>query len=791
MRFLLLLMIGLVLTLFSSCNYKNKNSDLQLSYYTHTFNAPISCISRSLDEDKLFIGLEDGSVIEKVNNSSRVFPIDNNHRIYDVLEYSTDSLFVGTRDAGLKLFNTVTHSTEAFYIKSKKLNYSVYSLALDSLNHILYVGTSNGFYKLHLSADKFSHELLPVLSEKVSLHFCVNKVAVSDRTLYVAGNLGLFISDLNQVNLVKPVIHSSVHHFSLSKDTVYALLEDSVIKITPRLQKEVIADGKYSFFRKGTEGDEWAVSNNAVVYRKDGRSLQASLMNGVSTNAKQVAYMGKDFFYLACKEQLLSFALHQNTLGSENDVIAVSDKRNSDTIFFLTDDSWMHRYRFRYNNPHLNSESLGQIRGLHPTDEVVKLVETDGQTFYLATKKELYKIKDNQAELVFSFCNSDDSHCALPNNVINTLFFSPTEHTLYVGTRSYVGKIDLSDEKPITPIPLFWDNGQQDTQDAYVVGICEKEDSLFVATLNKGLFGKQLNHSKSQFRKIRDFSAYGSTSELIVNGKNLCLNTSKGIVNYKDSTLLPYKHVKSIAGVYDKNPNEGYYILYYYGLSFKGLEDLSTPIPLFQDLSFNKSCIAVNGRKAVLGSSAGLFYYDGQSNLVPIQIRKETGSYLSFWLIGGAFVLLILIIFVYIRFFRSSQQQHSQNSMAEIEKDLSALDGLVKKLFDHLDEKESELENQLRKELKKECLNFVDKYEGLTKLSFMKRRGKERYNITVLLLIEDIDANIISRVLDVDQLTVNRHKYNARKEIEQMYDKNDKDNVVVNLLYDRIKTTRK
>ena len=34
--------------------------------------------------------------------------------------------------------------------------------------------------------------------------------------------------------------------------------------------------------------------------------------------------------------------------------------------------------------------------------------------------------------------------------------------------------------------------------------------------------------------------------------------------------------------------------------------------------------------------------------------------------------------------------------------------------------------------------------------------------ITILLMIEDIDATIISRVLDVDQATVTRHKYLSR-----------------------------
>lgn len=53
-------------------------------------------------------------------------------------------------------------------------------------------------------------------------------------------------------------------------------------------------------------------------------------------------------------------------------------------------------------------------------------------------------------------------------------------------------------------------------------------------------------------------------------------------------------------------------------------------------------------------------------------------------------------------------------------------------------------------------------------------------------MIEDIDAAIISRVLDVDQATVTRHKYNVRKEIEQLYPDGEFDCKVINLLYDRI-----
>lgn len=58
-------------------------------------------------------------------------------------------------------------------------------------------------------------------------------------------------------------------------------------------------------------------------------------------------------------------------------------------------------------------------------------------------------------------------------------------------------------------------------------------------------------------------------------------------------------------------------------MSFKGLDDAGVPEPLFCDLAFSKSCIAVNGRKAVLGCKSGLFLFDGKSGLLPISIEKK------------------------------------------------------------------------------------------------------------------------------------------------------------------------
>ena len=232
------------------------------------------------------------------------------------------------------------------------------------------------------------------------------------------------------------------------------------------------------------------------------------------------------------------------------------------------------------------------------------------------------------------------------------------------------------------------------------------------------------------------------------------------------------------------------------------MDDAGVPEPLFCDLAFSKPCIAVNGRKAVLGCKSGLFLFDGKSGLLPILIEKEEMSYALYIILSIAVLLsAFLALFLLKRRKRETRKALMDKKRInpddvgmngeELEMDVHEVAKKVKTLFDALGYRKTEGEDKMRQELKQVCLDFADKYPELGKLSFMKRRGKERYFITILLMIEDIDATIISRVLDVDQATVTRHKYNVRKEIEQLYPEGEFDCKVINLLYDRISSRRK
>lgn len=786
----------------TACNNKPTPNTVKLACNINTFDAPISCISQSPGEDhKLYLGQEDGCFIINKGNNSQTYSINSNRRIYDILEYNKDSLFIGTRDAGLKLLDPSSGQVRSYAIKDKHLNYSVYSIARDRKNQILYLGTSNGLYQLNLQDKDSCRELPPIKLRQDGKSCGINKVLIKKQTLYVASERGLYILHHTDKGFSRPILDSATNNISIYNDTVYALLENAIVKVAPDQTKQLMRKGKFHLYVQSPDKAEWFVTSHSILYQKGRQSLTYELPDGISLTAKQVGLIGKDFLYLACKEALYSFALRQHSANTGNNVVAVSDKKTGDSIYFITDDLKLHQYKFIYNHPEYKSRSLGLIKGLDIAgNDIVKFIETKPRTFYLATRTTLYKIRHNKAEKILHFSDLKGQ------DNITALYYSPIEKRLYLGTRKYLGIVNETGEHAITTIPVISKAGIKDTVDAYITGICENSDSLYAVTLNKGLYGKSLNKKPESFRQIRDLSDYESTYDVMAYGKDIYLHTSQGLVNKTTSDLLPIKHVKAISGVLEKNPNEGFFILYYYGLSFNNLGNSQPSSPLFSDLAFHKSCIAVNGRKAVLGCKSGLFLFDGKSELTPISTEEKGNTIpVFYWIITLLVLVATIVLFYLLKRKRQLAQKASEPYLDEkriisdnmeppseqLQEQIQAIDKKVKSLFDTLGNRRTEGEENLRQELKQDCLNFADQYPELSKLSFMKRRGRERYFITLLLLMDDIDANVISRVLDVDQSTVTRHKYNVRKEIEQLYPEQNFDDPIIGLLYERVNTRKK
>ena len=232
---------------------------------------------------------------------------------------------------------------------------------------------------------------------------------------------------------------------------------------------------------------------------------------------------------------MLSFALRQNSADLDNNVLAVSDKRTGDSIFFITDDLRLHLYKFVYNHPEFKSKSLGKIEGLDIVgNDIIKNFFGKPVLIlsFLLRVRNFIRLKAIERSVILQFSNTKGQ------NNITSLYYSTAEHCLYVGTREYLGIIDEQQDHIVTPIPVVSDKGVKDTIDAYITGICENEDSIYVTTLNKGLYGRPLNRPQESFWQIRDLSEYESVYGVIMNGRNKYLNTSLGIVNEEKCDLV-------------------------------------------------------------------------------------------------------------------------------------------------------------------------------------------------------------------------------------------------------------
>lgn len=699
MKNIFIVIVGLIFFLLACNKGTNDIVEIELACTVNTFDAPIHAISKPLSNtDRLYLGLENGNIVKIEGDKRHIYSGGAKRVIYDIWEHNKDSLFIGTRDGGLKLITVKNDScvkSEDFSIESKDLNYSVYSIAEDSINRILYIGTSNGLFKMDLKNNASL-----VMLEHVELgdkkQDGIHKVLFKDSTLFVAGDPGLFISKSHS-QFFNPIKDVRVNNIILDNDTVYALTQNSIVKIdNPSPAKDsvykTIALGEFYSYNRTPGNEEWLLSGRNVFFRRNGTTFRHKLPSGITPNSKQVGLMDNDFYYIAYRELLLAFPLRQNTQGMANSVIAVSDRiGGDDMVYFITSDFKLHKYRFNPTSKDKDeSEPMGQIKGLNVNDEIVKFIHTGNNVFFLASKKNLYRIKGNTADCIMDFDKMDN------DNDFSALYFSPGEQKLYIGTRRYLGSIDCSTKRKTLSEYTIEYITDMDTTDLYVVDISGRADDIYVVTLNKGLFGRKGKQAKFEKQWHSENEKYGSTYGMAMNGKeDLLLNTSEGIIyndNIRTLGFLDIANIKAIYRVYEDNSSDGFFIIYYHGINYQRLthssiENRNQPFPLFKDIAFDKACIAVKGKYSILGSRYGLFLFD-QSELTPITIQKEK-DYTSLYIFIATILLLIGGILIY-SFFRKKRQRYrgiklneykDEMTTARIEKIITEVEQRIKNIM--------------------------------------------------------------------------------------------------------------
>jgi hypothetical protein len=631
--------------LFAAC--RESHVAPQLTRTVTSFFAPITGIGRSEYNDSLlFVGLESGNIlIKNIYTDEQLLVDEGGNRVYDVKEYAGDTLLLGIRDEGLKavVFDRrrgPSRIVKQYTIDKKDANYGVYHIARYDHLRSFVLGTSNGCYTLDSAG---SAVLRPFHSQlQRESHFGFNKLLSLDSRLLMASDKGLIIESGGVI--VDTLLPGCEIADIFCKDSLLyiAAKDNGVFRThTGHLRDSLRSHSlhtAYAFVKDALDG-EWTVGSNQLVYRPHGRMpVVHPLPQGASLSGKQIVCADANFVWLACGHQLVTFPVHQNVDGERGSVIALG-RHDDSTAYFLTGDNKLYRYR---TNDSL-ARRMGTVKGLEVRDNVVQSELRNG-FFWVATDKTLLKIDIDARRLVSATPINPPGR---QRNDIRRLFFD-NDTTLYVGTR-----LDLQVVNPSTGDTLRTFGRLQNPQnDLYVTALCRIGNTLYIGTLNKGLFALR-DGSRGVDTLLVEKYPYGNIRNLVAEDGRLYVHTSKGLYRYeaKDRmTALPNvaidvsKYIRSVAA---DTGSHAVAIIGNHG--FARLDSLARDTCRrlsYEDITFHNASLAfLDGPSWLLGTRTGLFRYDGR-RLTSVGLEPETfiawGQYIIGILVTIALIMTVV-----------------------------------------------------------------------------------------------------------------------------------------------------
>lgn len=233
--------------LFVGCN--KENGELNLNESEIFFNEQLSSIS--VNGEICYIGTEDGIIYRYSPHYNCLDTLSSNlqfDRIYRVIEdnRTNDSIvWVGARNMGLYRCKAIGDSLEvqdSYRIEVNDLKYSPYDIHI--AKNSVYVGTSNGFYKVPDNKCSMLQRIYPKDGNKgwrAAQPFVVNCILEYDsRYLVASSDGGVLKVDIQNGNVSVLGSDEKVKSIALKGNEIYALTEKSLkaYDIEGNLKKE-------------------------------------------------------------------------------------------------------------------------------------------------------------------------------------------------------------------------------------------------------------------------------------------------------------------------------------------------------------------------------------------------------------------------------------------------------------------------------------------------------------------------------------------------------------------------
>jgi hypothetical protein len=617
----------------------------------------------------MYLGFENGDVMIRNTRTDeqRVIHIAGNH-VYNIAEYDDDMLLVCARDEGLSVIRVSPGGEVALLnrcaIPGKGTHYGVYSIEREGDAVIL--GTSNGCYLLRSPDDT----LLQPYREQLPPH-AFNKILRVGERVYMATNSALLAWSDGAATPDTLLAGKAIEHL-FYRDSLYISTPGAGVWrldiIAPDALPRQLSPDPARAYLKDTLGNAWIVGHDHVTYRAAGYPpVIHQVPRGASIPDRQVALVDEEFFYLARGNYLFAFPIHQEIDGEKGHVIALWQPRGDGLVHLLGGDYTLYTYR---HGDHI-ARRRGKVKGLDTSEDIVQCCPGAG-ALWIASGKTLFQVDTATRALVRAIPVNPPGESG---NDIRCLFLD-NDTTLYVGTRFNLYVTDPSRADRLHPCEFLADPHD----DLYVTALCRVADTLYVGTLNRGLFA--VHDRRIVDTLLTPQAPYGNIRGLIADGSSIHVHTSRHLYRHvsKDSMTLLANirlNVAKEVRAFVADPLSGTVVVVgTRGFALVGsIARDSCRGLVHRDITLDHATTAfLAGPTLLLGSRSGLYHYDGALSPVPVEAQMVfSGELFLLVVFPSACVGLVLAILL---LYRRLQRRR----LEECRRELSIKKEIIEKL---------------------------------------------------------------------------------------------------------------
>ncbi len=811
--------VCLLMLFVMSCDCWVSNPSLKLEPQEIPFNADIRSIKTSVYDDCILLGMETGTIIRKDIANDVADTINaGNGRIYDMLEHrmnDTVSIFwVGVRDEGLvelwydRYAQKIRGPKKHYPIPIKNTHYSVY--AFDRVGEQLYIGTTAGFFRKPVDEQG--------RLELIADSFVVNKIThfknMPIKSLFLATDKGLFAYYVNENRIEKISLNQenkeiiSIHPeegknlYVLNVITDNKHFQKDILSGRVTLQKDFSADQVefINYLHSTVDDHSWYVTNRKVIYKTGKEEIHYPILGSAT---RYNSLITKDYLFVPCVDKLLCFPLHEAIVEKKDDVMAISGWIGN-KVYLITRDFKLYDYETA-------SQKALKIRDLKDLkEEVLQLQATSGQLWFCSRKK-LYRTDMNGNDLTTLL------DCADYSNKEEIQSFQVVKGPngkavgVYAGLRGGFYYLSLEDRKQPgawNMIEVLGDSLQN--RDLFVNNIIIKDDQIYIATLNRGIFCGKLNRLDG-FGYIpgshRD--SIGNPESMIFYKSgiktDLCIHTNRGVYVYDEfaGAVRLYQDVgdKRLKSLLSGNENITY------ALKNKGMKKIPSDKDafLFNDVAFRKWVFSANDNMVVCAGGSGLYQLDYDTEQMRrIGLEKAPDVV---WLKHLIVVLLLVsgagaMLFFFFRYRTLSirLKRIEQDRLQDKNDSLNVAEELSPEQLKEIKEKLEELifgihlpNNQAK--LKYELSRLFDKYFGVYP-DFKKVGKTDKSLVMMLALVNYYRSQDVIDILKLkgknkmplDPNTIDQWRKDIRHRLQQLLQKRPEKSDMIQLMLDNLRS---